>query len=39
MRYEVHDVLAKYGYMGNLFIYTSPYDPEYERPLPWRTSI
>ena len=35
MRYEVHDVLANYGYRGNLFIYTSPYDPEYERPLPW----
>ena len=35
MRYEVHDVLAGYGYTGNLFIYTSPYDPGYERPLPW----
>jgi peptidoglycan/xylan/chitin deacetylase (PgdA/CDA1 family) len=35
MRYEVHDVLARCGYRGNLFIYTSPYDPEYDRPLPW----
>ena len=35
MRYEVRDVLATRGYTGNLFIYTSPYDPEYDRPLPW----
>ena len=35
MRYEVHDVLAEYGYSGNLFIYTSPYERDYGRSLPW----
>ena len=35
MRYETHDTLAKYGYTGNLFMYTKPYDPEYDRDLPW----
>ena len=35
MRYEVHDVLHRYGYTGNLFIYTQPYDRTYPRSLPW----
>ena len=39
MRYEVRDVLATRGYTGNLFIYTSPYDPEYDRPLPWDAAL
>ena len=33
MRREVFQTLERYGYKGNLFIYTSPYDPEYPRPL------
>ena len=33
MRREVFRILERYGYKGNLFIYTSPYDPEYPRPL------
>ncbi len=33
MRYQVFDTLERYGFKGNLFIYTSPYDPEYTRPL------
>ena len=39
MRYEVRDILATRGYTGNLFIYTSPYDPEYDRPLPWDAAL
>ena len=39
MRYEVCDILATRGYTGNLFIYTSPYDPEYDRPLPWDAAL
>ena len=35
MRHEVHDVLHRYGYTGNLFIYTRPYDETYPRSLPW----
>ena len=35
MRYECHDTLAKYGFVGNLFMYTRPYDPDYDRDLPW----
>lgn len=35
MRYEVHDALSRYGYTGNLFIYTRPYEQEYGRSLPW----
>ena len=35
MRYGVRDVLDRYGYGGNLFIYTRPYEGEYERSLPW----
>ena len=38
MRHGVNDVLASYGYTGNLFIYTSPYDPDYGRSLPWETA-
>ena len=38
MRYETHDTLAKYGYVGNLFMYTRPYDREYDRDLPWDDS-
>ena len=34
IRHEVHGLLAKYGYVGNLFIYTRPYDDEFERDLP-----
>ena len=33
MRYEVSNILDRYGFRGNLFIYTSPYDPTYDRPL------
>ena len=33
MRWEVYEALERYGYKGNLFIYTSPYDPSYDRPL------
>ena len=33
MRREVYDILERYGFKGNLFIYTSPYDPDYPRPL------
>ena len=35
MRHEVRDVLHRYGYRGNLFIYTRPYEEVYERSLPW----
>ncbi|MDP7628475.1 MAG: polysaccharide deacetylase family protein [SAR202 cluster bacterium] len=34
MRHEVHGLLAKYGYVGNIFIYTRPYDDEFKRDLP-----
>jgi len=30
MRYEVHDVLDRYGYCGNLFVNTGPMSPDYE---------
>ena len=33
MRHEVSNILDRYGFKGNLFIYTSPYDPTYDRPL------
>ena len=33
MRREVFQTLERYGFKGNLFIYTSPYDPDYPRPL------
>ena len=33
MRYGVREVLDGYGFKGNLFIYTSPYDKEYPRQL------
>ena len=32
MRYEVSEVLDRYGYKGNLFIYTAPLDPDYAGP-------
>ena len=35
MRYEVREVLDRYGFKGNLFIYTRPYDDSYSRSLPW----
>lgn len=35
MRYEVKEVLDSYGYKGNLFIYTRPYEDAYDRELPW----
>ena len=35
MRYEVREVLEKYGYNGNLFIYTRPYEENYDRQLPF----
>ena len=34
MRYEMHDVLAKFGYSGNLFINTEPLDELYSKPIP-----
>ena len=34
MRYEIHDVLAKYGYAGNLFINTGPVDELYSNAMP-----
>jgi peptidoglycan/xylan/chitin deacetylase (PgdA/CDA1 family) len=34
MRYEMHDVLAKFGYSGNLFINTGPLDELYSKPMP-----
>ena len=33
MRNEIFDTLSRYGFKGNLFIYTSPYDETYARPL------
>lgn len=33
MRHGVYEVLEKYGFKGNLFIYTAPYDPKNHRPL------
>lgn len=33
MRHQVYETLERYGFKGNLFVYTSPYDPEYRRPL------
>ena len=33
--YEVKEVLDRYGYAGNLFIYTRPYEESYARSLPW----
>ena len=33
MRREIFDTLERYKFKGNLFIYTSPYDPKYPRPL------
>ena len=35
MRYEVKETLDKYGFNGNLFMYTRPYDDAYTRMLPW----
>jgi peptidoglycan/xylan/chitin deacetylase (PgdA/CDA1 family) len=35
MHYEVKETLDKYGYNGNLFMYTRPYDDAYTRMLPW----
>jgi len=37
MRHEVKDVLDRYGYAENLFIYTLPYEENYTRSSP-RTS-
>jgi peptidoglycan/xylan/chitin deacetylase (PgdA/CDA1 family) len=34
MRYEVREILDNYGFKGNLFIYTRPYDESYTRMLP-----
>jgi hypothetical protein len=34
MGYEVRGVLAKYGYSGNLFMYTGPLDPTWNGPQP-----
>ena len=33
LRHQVFDILNRYGFKGNLFIYTSPYDESYDRPL------
>ena len=35
MRYEVLEVMERYGFKGNLFIYTRPYDEGYPRSLPF----
>jgi peptidoglycan/xylan/chitin deacetylase (PgdA/CDA1 family) len=35
MGYEIRKVLERYGFKGNLFIYTHPYEVNYPRPLPW----
>ena len=35
MRYEVREVLKRYGFKGNLFINTRPYEEDYDRELPW----
>ena len=34
MRYEIHEVLSKYGYAGNLFINTGPVNELYANPIP-----
>ena len=34
MRYEIHDILSRYGFRGNLFINTGPLDQMYSAPLP-----
>ncbi len=33
LRHEVLKILDRFGFTANLFIYTRPYDPTYERPL------
>ena len=33
MRRKVFQTLERYGFKRNLFIYTSPYGPDYPRPL------
>ena len=33
IRREVFETLERHGFKGNLFTYTSPYDPDYPRPL------
>lgn len=33
MRHDVLSILNRFGFTGNLFIYTRPYDRTYERPL------
>ena len=33
LRHEVLEILDRFGFAANLFIYTRPYDPTYERPL------
>lgn len=33
LRYEVLETLERYGFRGNLFMYTKPYDEGYDRPL------
>ena len=38
IRYAVHDVLAQYGFVGNLFMYTRPYDYGYRGDLPFSES-
>ena len=35
---EVNPILANYGYVGNLFMYTKPYDNCYTKNLPWDTT-
>ena len=34
---EVNPILSNYGYTGNLFMYTKPYDARYPKDLPWKT--
>ena len=33
LRYECHDALSAYGFVGNAFVYTRPYDKTYDRDL------
>jgi len=34
MRYEVHGVLARHGFKGNLFVHTGPLEEMYAGPMP-----
>jgi len=34
MRYEMNDILSRYGFRGNLFVNTGPLDPDYDGNIP-----